>query len=107
MKESDCKILRRLHGIALERFCRRVLEEINDVTSGRAGDYHARYLKVFALIKRRDREMARTFDDPRRSTAIALLTNLAEADLLTEEEFSQFSPQTRDTVEAILEMRRR
>ena len=27
-KESDWKVFRRLHSVALERYCRRVLEEV-------------------------------------------------------------------------------
>ena len=46
------------------------------------------------------------FDDIRRSRAIMLLTNIKESDLLTEEEFSQFSQETRESVEVILGIRR-
>jgi hypothetical protein len=28
IKESDWKVFRRLHSVALERYCRRVLEEV-------------------------------------------------------------------------------
>lgn len=38
----------------------------------------------------------------RRSTAIVLLTNMKESGLLTEEEFSPISPETREGVEVII-----
>jgi hypothetical protein len=106
IKESDWKLFRRLHKVALERFCRRVLEEVNQATSNCTGDYHERYLEVFNLIKKRDKELGWAFDDPRRSKAFILLANIKGSDLLTEEEFSQFSPETGEAVEAILGIRR-
>jgi hypothetical protein len=106
IKESDWKLFRRLHPVALERFCKKVLEEINQATSNCSEDYHQGYLEVFRLIMDRNEQMARAFDDTRRSTAIVLLTNIRESDLLTDEEFSQFSPETRARVESILEIRR-
>ena len=106
IKESDWKLLRRLHSVALERFCQQVIEEVNQATSSCTGDYHKRYLEVFDLIKKRDKELGWAFDDMRRSKAIILLANVKESDLLTEEEFSQFSPETREGVEVILKIRR-
>ena len=106
IKESDWKLFRRLHPVALERFCQAVIEEINQATSDCSGDYHKRYLEVFSLIMNRDEQMGRAFNDVRRSTAIILLTNIREAGLLTDEEFSQFSAETRASVETLLEVRR-
>jgi hypothetical protein len=105
IKESDWKLLRRLHRVALERFCRRAVEEISSATSDPAGDYHGCFLKVFALVNERDRELARTFDDLRRSNAMILLAGLMEEGLLSGEEFSRFGPETRDAVEAIRRIR--
>jgi hypothetical protein len=106
IKESDWKLFRRLHPVALERFCEQVIEEINQATSDCSGDYHKRYLEVFNLIMNRNEEMARAFDDMRRSMAIILLTNIKEGGLLTDEEFSEFSPETRASVETLIEIRR-
>ena len=106
MKESDWKLFRQLHKVALERFCRQVIEEINLKRSNCSGDYHHRYLEVFHLIMDRDKEMASSFNDPRRSTGIILLTNIRENNLLTDEEFSQFSDETRNKVEGLIEIRR-
>lgn len=106
IKESDWKIFRRLHAVALERFCRRVIEEINHATSNCHENYHERYLEVFRLIMGRNEEMARAFDDMRRSKAFILLANIRESQLLTDEEFSEFSSEAREAVESILESRR-
>jgi hypothetical protein len=107
IKESDWTLFRQLHQVALERFCQRVIREINEVTSNCSADYHRRYLEVFTLIMDRNEQMARAFEDMRRSTAIVLLTNIREAGLLTDEEFSEFSNETRTWVESIIEIRRR
>ena len=47
IKESDWKLLRRLTPVALERFCRSALAEINRVTSDSGEGYHERFLEVF------------------------------------------------------------
>ena len=105
IKEADWKLLRRLHRVALERFCRRAVEEISAAVSDRPGDYHGCFLEVFALVNERNRGLARTFDDLRRSNATLLLASMMEERLLSEEEFSQFGPETRGSVEAILRLR--
>ncbi len=101
IKESDWKVFRRLHGIALERFCQRVIEEVQSAASSCANGYHDCYLELFALIRSRDKEMAKAFNDPRRSNAFILLANIKEQGLLTEEELMQFSPETREAIDVI------
>ena len=71
IKEADWKVLRRLHPVALERFCERVLAEIGSVNNDSARNFHQRYLDIFEIIERRDREMARIFDDLKRSRALS------------------------------------
>jgi hypothetical protein len=78
IKKSDWKTFRRLHKVALERFCQQVIEEIRQVTSGVTENYHEHYLEVFRLIMGRNEEMARAFDDMRRSRAFILLANIKE-----------------------------
>jgi hypothetical protein len=52
IKESDWKVFRRLHSVALERYCRRVLEEVR-VAADCKGDYHDYYRSLYRLIKAR------------------------------------------------------
>jgi virulence-associated protein VapD len=106
IRESDWKLFRRLHAVALQRFCQQVIEEINKATSNCTQDYHKRYLDVFNLIMDRNDEMAQAFDDMRRSNAFFLLANIQGSHLLTDEEFSQFSPETREAVAVILGIHR-
>ena len=78
---------------------------ISGTVSDRDGDYHGCFLEVFALVNERNRELARTFDDLRRSDATILLAGMMEGRLSGDEEFSHFSPRMRDAVEAILRTR--
>jgi hypothetical protein len=102
-KESDWKVLRQLHPIALERFCRHVLDEIQGITSDTSRDSHARYLAVFDLLRRRDRELANAFDDMRWSRAFVRLLNIQSHGLLTEDELGRFSPEVRESLRSWLE----
>jgi hypothetical protein len=102
MTESEWKLFRQLQAVALERFCERVLSEVGHLTADARKNHHERYLAVFKLIKRRDKELAHAFDNPRRSAALGQLTCLQGLGLLTDEEFARFSPETRASVEVLL-----
>jgi|SRR5215813_9802324 len=107
IKESDWKLLRRLHQVALERFCERVLAEVRSAAADTGDDYHEGYLKVFNLLRKRDKTIARTFEDLRRSNALILLANMKHEGLLTADELGQFSPETRQAIETIEYIRRK
>jgi hypothetical protein len=101
INEADWKLFRRLHKIALERFCERVLKEVQVAAAEHTDGYHDSYLKVFALIRDRDQTMARAFNDLRRSSAFILLANIKHEGLLTAAELDQFSPEARQAIEVI------
>ena len=101
IKESDWKLFRRLHKIALERFCERVLKEVQEAAAQHPDSYHDSYLKVFALIRDRDKTMASAFNDPRRSNAFISLAYIKHEGLLTAAELDQFSPEARQAVDVI------
>jgi len=105
IKESDWKVFRRLHTVAVERYCQRVIEEVR-VTTECTTDYHDCYLRLYQLIRERDKTMAITFDDPKRSNAFLLLANMIAEELLTSEEIEQFSPEVQERIEVINELRR-
>ena len=102
INEPDWKVLRRAHPLALERFCERVLAEIDRVSHDGATSHHARYLQIFRILQQRDREMARLFDNPRRSHALTMLAQIRSQGLLTEDEFSSLSPETRGAIQILL-----
>jgi hypothetical protein len=101
IKEADWRVFRKLHKIALERFCQRVLEEVRVVAGDCDDGYHECYLKLYKLIRSRDKTIAVAFDDPRRSTAFILLAKIVEEGLLTDAELNQFSLEVRERINVI------
>ena len=99
--ESDWRRFKEVHTELLERYCRRILEEI--AAAGRKGNgtAHERYLEIYKIIEERDRDLARVFNDFRRSTAAIQLGLMRRMNLLTDEELSRFSEPTRTRIEAI------
>lgn len=102
IRESDWKLFRKFREEALERFCQRILTEIEEALSATSGTNHQRYGKVYKIVHNRDRELGNAFDAPRRSAAIEQIAALKARDLLTEEEFAQFSEETRERVNTFL-----
>jgi hypothetical protein len=107
ISESDWRIFRQLHPVALERFCERVLSEVGHLASDSGKTAHERYLAVYKLIQRRDKDLANTFHDPRRSEALLQLARIEFHGLLTEQESARFSSETRDALQPLLEIWRR
>jgi hypothetical protein len=99
--ESDWRRFKEVHAKSVERFCSRVLKEVTAASQGAEGTAHGRYLKTFELINERNQQMAKAFDDFRRSTAVMQLGIIRRMKLLTDEDLSLFSEQTRTRVEAI------
>jgi len=88
--ERDWKIFREIHRVARERFCERVLSEIASASSAPDQGAHERYLKVFEIVRDKDKKLGGLFDNPRRSSARGQLSMIASAGLLTEEELFLF-----------------
>lgn len=100
--EADWRVLRDLAPIALERFCKRVLDEAAPLVTGPSQGYHDRYLALFKLLHERDDELAAAFNDLRRSSALTQLTYMRRLQLFTEEEFVRFSEGTRHSVDMLV-----
>ncbi len=101
MPESDWKIFRQLRAIALERLCEGILSEMTSIASQSQQSSHERYLAVFKHLHLGDDEIANSFNNPRRSTAMVQLARMHWLQLLTDEEISRFGPKTRETLQAI------
>jgi hypothetical protein len=102
IKESDWKILRKVHAVAVERFCEQVLLEIERIQADSTKTFHRRYLDIYDATRRRDKEIAQTFNDLRRSTAFTQLAAMKSRGLLTEDEFAQFSEETQSVIDLLL-----
>jgi hypothetical protein len=99
--ESDWKIFRELRELALQRFCERVLDEIEPLRLNTSRTYHERYLDVSRFLQERDERLGRAFNDPRRSQMIFQLAAMHADGLLEPSEFSRFSAGTRATVASL------
>ena len=98
IRESDWKRLRDLKPVALDRFCDRVLLEIDQARSDAASTSHERYLAIYDLIRERDKELGYMFDGLSRSSAIGKLLLIHRAGLLTEEEVAGFSEEIKNAI---------
>lgn len=96
--ERDWKKFRIIYPIALDRFSEQILEEVDEINSNEDLSYHERYLKIYKLIKNRDREMANIFNDFRRSTALLQLGQMNAHGLLRSEEIEEFSEETQEVL---------
>ena len=103
MKESDWKLLRKLKPVALERLCERILQECREAIAEEGASAHERFLHLFALLRRRNENVAICFDDHRRSNATMKLVAIHERGLLEDEELARFSEGMQETVRALSE----
>lgn len=95
MSEPDWRTFKEVRAAALDRFCRRVLDESRAVCDDGSASAHERYRELYDLIHKRDKELADAFDDVRRSTAIMQLMLMRRHNLLTPEELARFGNDTR------------
>lgn len=100
---ADWKILSSLKPQALDRLCQRTLTTTEDIIlRANEGGYHSAYLEVFKHIERSDRTLSDCFDDWRRSQAVFFLAHWRREKLITDEEFANFSEETRSRVDSFL-----
>ncbi len=101
--EPDWKVLSRLKPLALERLCRRILDEAQAIIAGAAeGESHRAYLTLYRRIHERDRLIADCFDHWSRSRALEHLLLWRQHHLISDEEFAAFSEETRAVIEWLL-----
>lgn len=92
IKESDWKLFRRFHPIALARFCERVLKDVEAIISKSSNAHHERFRELNKLVSEKDEDLGRLFYDFRRSTALNQLSLICTLSLLTDDEIAHFSP---------------
>jgi|SRR5437867_8010373 len=97
--ERDWKVFRELHKVALERLCEKILSEARAEIDRPAKSSHEKYLSLFKLIEDRDDDVAKAFNDFRRSTALMQIGVIHSMGLLTGDELRRFSPETLQIIE--------
>jgi hypothetical protein len=97
-RESDWKKFTKLKKIALERFCESVLDELRALCDREDLTAHERYLDIYKIIQKRDKELGRAFDGHSRSQADQQLRDMYNKGLVTDDELSKFSEETQNLV---------
>ena len=92
--ERDWKSFRELHKVALERLCERILDEARAEIEHPTKSSHQKYLSLFKVMENRDNDVARGFNDFRRSTALMQIGIIHSMGLWTAEALRRFSPET-------------
>jgi hypothetical protein len=98
--ESDWRHFRKLHPIAVERYCTGVLKEAAEFGSDTSRSAQQRYVALYRLMQQRDREITRLFDDMRRSTAVICILAIHARGLFSAAEFAGFS----EEIQALAEL---
>ena len=97
--ESDWKVLSRLRPLALDRLCRQIVLESEDIiVRVKEGGYHSAYLELFKHIQKQDDILSDCFGDWKRSQALIAIANWRRENLITDEEFAALSMETRKTI---------
>jgi hypothetical protein len=96
MKESDWKIFKQIKEKALARFCEIALADFSEIINNNEEHICERYTELYKLVRMRDKELAKLFDDHSRPKATLQLllirkAGLADYELLQKlsDEFSQ------------------
>jgi hypothetical protein len=100
--ERDWKVFRELREVALERLCERALRDATAVTESSSKTHHERFLELYTLVGKRNRDIARGFDEARRSAMLIQLAFMHRLGLLEADELDRFSSSTREKIEALV-----
>jgi hypothetical protein len=96
--EADWRVFRRVREAALERYCDHILSEVVRVSSDSSKSSHERYLAIWGLLEKHDKQLSNAFNNPKRSQAFEQLVTMRSLGLLDDRELRQFSPGTRDLI---------
>ena len=94
--ESDWKMFKPLRDKALARLCDRILAEVGLAMADDALSSHEQYLKIYSLIRKRDKDLGQIFDGYSRSRMLSQLSMMQSFELLEPEELACFSESTRE-----------
>lgn len=92
-------MFRELRDMALERLCDRILDEARREIGRSGKSSHERYLSLYQGIQKGDDDIARGFNDSRRSTALTQIGIIHSMGLFTGEELRRFSTEVHRVIE--------
>lgn len=101
--EPDWKILSKLKPLALDRLCQRILMTSEDIiVRVKEGGYYNVYLELYKHIQTNDETLSNCFNDWKRSQVFFILASWRRENLISEDEFTDFSGETRAVVKLLL-----
>ena len=104
--EADWKALRKLREVALEKFSERILDQVVRVSSDSGKSFHERYLAVWRLLQKHDKQVADAFNNPRRSHALEQLTIMYSLGLVGQQDLRKFSSETQEVIKMLMGLSR-
>jgi hypothetical protein len=99
--EKDWKHMRSMKPRVLNDACARILADVEASVRKRDERNHEAYLGLWALLKKKDAEIASMFDDFKRSTALFKLAAWYRYGLVSDSELTLFTEETQNMVKAI------
>ncbi len=103
--EQDWKLFRKIHQLAVERFSKETLSQINQIIiSKEIGSEHEKYHLIYDYIHDRNKMLEDFFDDLRRSTATIQILGIYNLGLIKPEEFNEFSDEIKNYVRLLNEL---
>ncbi len=96
--ERDWKVLRALKDKLTERFCDHVFEQLIPIIERRTKGSYKAYLEMWKILNKEDDDFTSMFDDLKRSAAFFKLATWKKSGLLSDEDFSEFSEETQNTI---------
>lgn len=93
-----------MRSLALQRYCKRVMGDVDKIIHDAEGDAHERYIEMYKIVQDSDKKLAHMFDCFSRSKALDQLVIYYGNDLLSDEEISQFSDETQERIHTILKL---
>ena len=97
--EKDWKLLRSLQQEKISAFCERTLRKLGDTITSKAATPLETYKRVWEILTQEDNNLGLMFDDVKRSNALQKLGAWRRFGLLSDDELSQLSEDTRRAVE--------
>lgn len=91
MKESDWKVFKKIKEKAIELFCSRALEKIEEIIKVKDEKAYEKYILLYKLVENKDKQMALLFDGHSRSKAQLQLLAIRGEDLADESLLQELS----------------
>lgn len=103
IKESDWKKFKHLQPLALQRYCDRMMKEVDAIIQDSDNDSYDRYCKMYKTVRDGDKKMARMFDGFSRSKALTQLAMYVDDGLLDDEEIAELSGETKEQIYSLVD----